>query len=65
MFKTFSFVDLLNEETSCAYTTMHRLIRFCDPLTINKMPNFCKMFLHVQTTNLSIIQHSLLQDALS
>jgi hypothetical protein len=65
VFKFFSFINLLNEETSCACTTAHRLIRFYDLLTINETSNFSKTSLHVQTTDLSIIQHSLLQDTLS
>ena len=65
VFKKFSFVDLLNEDNSCACSTAARLRKFCDPLTINEISSYATTSMHVRTMDLSIIQHNGLRNALS
>jgi hypothetical protein len=64
VFKKFSFINLLSEDTSCACSTATRLRSFCDPLTINETSSFAHVGVHVRTMDLSIIQHCGLRDAL-
>ena len=64
IFKKFSFIDLLNEDNSCACSTATRLRSFCDPLTIHETSSFAHAGVHVRTMDLSIIQHCVLRDAL-
>ena len=65
VFKKFSFVELLNEDYSCACSIAARLRKFCDPLIINETSSYAITSIHVRTMDLSIIQHSGLRDALS
>lgn len=65
VFKTFAFIDLLDEDASCACSIAQRLKPFCDPLTLNESSSFVKTNVHVRTTDLSIIQHHGLRNALT
>jgi hypothetical protein len=65
VFKTFSFVDLLNKDQQCACRSARRLLNFCDPSTLNETSSFAKIQLHVRTTDLSLIQHNGLRNALA
>ena len=65
VFKKFSFANLLDENCQCACLSYKRLRPFCDPLTIHEDSSFCKSSLHVRSTDMSIVQHSGLRDALA
>ena len=65
VFKKFSFANLLDENGQCACQSFKRFRPFGDPLTILEDSSFCKSSLHVRSTDLSIVQHLGLREALA
>jgi hypothetical protein len=65
VFKHFSFINLLHQESTCACHTAARLQPFLDPLTKSECSDFCKPSLHVRSMDMNIIQHPQLRSALS
>jgi hypothetical protein len=65
VFKKFSFVHLLDDTNKCACTHAKRLLGFCDPKTLSETSSFAQASTHVCTTDLRIIQHKQLRDALA
>ena len=65
VFKAFSFVDLLNEDSQCLCATASRLRVFCDTVTCNETSRFAKIAVHICTVDMAIIQHPALRQALS
>jgi hypothetical protein len=65
VFKNFSFINLLDENSNCVCSTAYRLLPFLDPTTATEITEGQPQSVHVRSMDLSIIQHPRLREALS
>ena len=65
VFKKFSFLQLLDENQSCACICSKRFARFLDPRTLNEKSSYTQAAIHVRTVDSNLIHHIKLRQALS